>query len=177
MATTREITVDEMRQAVVGGNTYKGYKYQIWKLLEYGLANQERLQWLTPTAVVRLEELKADLSTVNGTRRRQRRKWTLLKNLLMACHDSPILDVPKLTPESYMEFMQSQRNPDGSLLKAKNYTTKTSALNHLFRCHNELEGYPPGFEPRLKTRKIGFERSSQFVPMPEKMPTLTVKSR
>ena len=148
-----------MRHAVVGGATYESYKYEIWKMLEHALANHNTIGWLTPTAKTKLEEIKIELQAINRVRQRQQRKWRWLKDFLMQCETSPIVDIAKLTPETYMQFLQSQRNADGSLLRAKAYQTKTSALFHLFRCHPGLEGYPEGFEDRLKTLKTGFLRT------------------
>ena len=34
MTTNHNINVDEMREAIVGGNTYYGYKYDIIKIIE-----------------------------------------------------------------------------------------------------------------------------------------------
>jgi len=153
-----QITIDDMRHAVVGGKTYNGYKYEIWKILQHGRANHHTLSWLTQPTVDRLDQIDAELGTIVRQKLRRRRKWELLKSLLMQCEEAPILDIPKLTPESYMEFLQAQRNPDGSLLKAKAYASKTSALHHLFCCHGGLEGYPDGFEARLKTLKTGLLR-------------------
>ena len=153
----QEITIEDMRQAVVGGATYAGYKYEIWKLLMHAHDNNDRIQWLTAHAFGCLNAIKAELNTLAG-RAMKRRKWQWLQQFLLDCDHTPIFNIPCVTPESYMQFLQSQRNSDGTLLKAKAYATKTSALHHLFRCHPGLETYPEGFEDRLKTLKTGFLR-------------------
>lgn len=149
-----------MRAAVIGGNTYNGYKYELWNILEYGCRIQNiNLHWLTTEGRDQFNMLKIAVDQAQGRVAKAAAKWNGLRRLLDHCHDNPLLQVDNVTPESYMDYLQSQREADGSFLRSGNYKSKTSALFHLFRCHPNLEGYPEGFEEKLKTLKIGFLRT------------------
>jgi hypothetical protein len=67
--------------------------------------------------------------------------------------------VENVTPEAFMEYLESLRNQrTGARLSKSQYGNKRAALHHLFRCHNGLDGYPDGFEDRLSNLMRGFLR-------------------
>jgi hypothetical protein len=148
-----------MRAAIIGGRTFNGYKYEIWNLLEHGRAKDEELNWLTDFAKARLNTLEEEMAAAHGRNAKSNVKWLGLKALLQDCHENAILNVPNVTPENYMEYVQAQREPDGRFRKPSNYRGRSSALHHIFCSHRELEGYPEGFEERLKTLRTGFLRT------------------
>jgi len=81
---------------------------------------------------------------IQGSRHQSRRKWALLREMLNDCHNNPILNIPSVTPTSYIQFIQGQRYANGTFFKAKVYGSKSATLHHLFCCHPRLEGYPEG---------------------------------
>jgi hypothetical protein len=120
------------------------------------------LNWFTPYASALLDEIHTELATIiQGSRHQSRRKWALLREMLNDCHNNPILNIPSVTPTSYIQFIQGQRYANGTFFKVKVYGSKSAALDHLFRCHPGLEGYPEGFEQELKTLKTGLMRVVQ----------------
>ena len=126
------ITIDQMHQAVVGGSTYKNYKYEIWKILQHGKANHNELKWLTPIAKTRLGAIETDVEGIQGKKAQAKCKWELLMEFLLQCDSQPISVIHNLTPESYMQYLQAPHDKNGSLLKTKAYAVKTASLHHLF---------------------------------------------
>ena len=95
----RLVSVAEMRHAVIGGKTYDGYKYELWRLFEYGREHPQ-LNWFTPYASALLDEMiHTELATIiQGSRHQSRRKWALLREMLNDCHNNPILNIPISNP-------------------------------------------------------------------------------
>ena len=151
----QEVTIQQMRQNIISDRTFEGYKGEIWRTQMHGHDNIP-LQWLTGTARDKITLIKHNIELARGRQAKAKAKWDGVQDMLGNCHESPIFRIDKVTPESYMTFLQSQRGEGGAFLKASNCQGKTSALFHLFRCHADLEGCPDGFEDRLKTLKTGF---------------------
>ena len=152
------VTIHQMQQNVITKKTYNGYKYNIWALLMHGYSNRNE-GWLTTHARRSISSILSQVERTQGASQKGKVKWDGLYIMLSEAKESPIIHIDRFTPEIYMTFLQGQRNLDGSFLKPSNYTGRSSSLRHLFRCHPDLEGYPPGFEERLKTLKTGFLRT------------------
>ena len=144
------VTIHQMQQNVITKKTYNGYKYNIWALLMHGYSNRNE-GWLTTHARRSISSILSQVERTQGASQKGKVKWDGLYIMLSEAKESPIIHIDRFTPEIYMTFLQGQRNLDGSFLKPSNYTGRSSSLRHLFRCHPDLEGYPPGFEERLKT--------------------------
>ena len=156
------ISVADMRAAVISGTTYHNYKHEIWRILEHGCANNDELGWITDGARLLIGLIKQQSAAASTRSQKAEIKWSNLKAMLDNCHGQPIMNVANITPKNYMEYLQSHRQEDGrSFHKQNYYASRTSALFHLFRCHDGLEGYPEGFEPQLKTLMTGLKRIIQ----------------
>ena len=151
------VTVQQMRAAVISGSTFNGYKYEIWRILQHGMANPS-LGWLTNSAKRNCRRIVQQIDRETNRSRRSDLQWSGLKGMLDNCHDSPILNVSSVTPADYMKYLQAARDTGGGFHKPSHYRGRTSALFHLFRCHRGLEGYPEGFEPQLSSLMTGFLR-------------------
>ena len=155
------VTIQAMRASVIGGSTLKSYRGEIWQLLQYAKENHATIGWLTTAARDQLAVIEFYIDRAHGRSPKCAAKWNGLEKMLHECHDTPVLNIGAVTPESYMMYLQGMRQADGTFYKPSYYIAKTAALHHLFRCHEGLEGYPEGFEPRLKTLKNGFLRTVQ----------------
>ena len=152
-----KVTIQQMQAAVISTGTFDGYKYEIWRLLQYALVVRNiQLQWLDTFARDQLHVINHNIEQARGRAAKAKVKCEGLRAMLDNCPESPILQVNNVTPENYMTFFQFQREEGGGFLKGSNYRGKSSTLFHLFRCHANLDGYPPGFEARLKVLRTGF---------------------
>ncbi len=156
------ITYDEMRLAMICGSTFDRYKYDIWRMLEYGLTHDEDVHWLTDHAKTQLMQIQVEIAPLRiGSSERASRQWSWLKKFLLDCEQHPILIIPNVTVRSFMEYLQTRRDNNGNLLKTTAYETKRSPLHHLFRCHPGLQSYPPGFKEEMDLLMGGFTRTVQ----------------
>lgn len=157
--TTTEVNVDEMREAIVGGNTYNGYKYSILQIIEAANSNEHLEGWLTLATEESFKSMLEEVETTGaGARQKKARKNEWVVQALRNCCEQPILNVDNCTAVSFMRWLQSSRDGDGQFLSKSGYGNKCAALHHLFRCHPAVGGYPPGFERELKSLKKGFFR-------------------
>jgi hypothetical protein len=85
------------------------------------------------------------------------REWTREK--LAHADTDPVLVVENVTPEGFMEHLESLRHQrTGGRLSKSQHGNKRAALHHLFRCHVGLDGCPDGFKDRLSNLMLGFAR-------------------
>jgi hypothetical protein len=148
-----------MRENIVGGATRVGYKTDIMAIVRWAYIHEPN--WLS-------EQFKHDfvVQTTHvegyGVRRRGAHFKDWISNKLRHADHAPILLVANVTPGAFMQYLKSLRNTrTGARLSKSAYGNKRSALNHLFRCHGGLEGYPAAFGQELASLFKGFTRVVQ----------------
>ena len=153
MTNTNNINVDEMREAIVGGNTYNGYKYDILKIIEDSYSNQHLEGWLTTGATESFKSLLDEIEN-DATRQQRLRKNEWVLQAVRNCREQPILNINNCTATAFMNWLQTVRDADGQFQSNKSaYGNRCAALHHLFRCHASMDGYPLAFEKGLKSLK------------------------
>jgi hypothetical protein len=150
------INVQEMSENIVGSTTFDGYKLSILEISAWAWENQDG--WLTEEYVADYENILLEVADMRARQRsRHLKEW--IRGKLASAGTHPIIVVENLTPERFMEYLDSLRNQrTGARLGKSQYGNKRAALHHLFRCHEGLDGYPAGFEDRLSNLMRGFTR-------------------
>lgn len=154
------IDVEEMSEAIVGGTTCSGYKYNLFKTIE--AACDKDLKhcldgWITPCTEESYESFLGELFEATASARDEgtkKNQWIF--HALRNCHNKSILNISLCRASSFMGWLQSVRNNKGQLLSKSAYGNRWAALHDLFRCHANMEGFPPIFEKELKSLKKGF---------------------
>jgi hypothetical protein len=150
------IEIQEMAENIVGGTTFNGYKLSILEISQWAWENQ--VGWLTEEYVAAYEEVLIEVADM-GIRARSSYLKDWVREKLARAETEPILVIENVTPERFMEYLESLRNQrTGARLSKSMYGNKRAALHHLFRCHEGLDGYPDGFEDRLSNLMRGFAR-------------------
>jgi len=67
----------------------------------------QQLNWFTLYASGRLDELRTELATIQGSRHQSRQKWAVLREMLDNCHHNPILNIPAVTPACTEDLMRA----------------------------------------------------------------------
>jgi hypothetical protein len=151
-----QINVQQMAENIVGRKTFDGYKLSIIEISAWAWVNQA--SWLTQEYIVDYEDVLLEVADM-GIRQRSRHLKEWIRGKLANAETVPILQVENVTPERFMEYLESLRHQrTGARLSRSQYGNKRAALHHLFRCHEGLAGYPDEFEERLSNLMRGFAR-------------------
>ena len=156
-----DITLDTVRDGVVSKKTLDMYGHESLTFLSWCQTN--RPDWLTAVGTGRLQRIKTRREG-ERTRAFQKRMYRQLKTLLRRCSSEPLLVLHRITPESFMDYVMSNRRDarrGGGYLGKSAYGNKRSAFNHLFRCHNR-RGFPEDFNSELGNLYRGFYRNITF---------------
>lgn len=150
------IDLQEMAENIVGATTFNGYKLSILEISAWAWENQ--VGWLTEEYVAEYEGVLLEVAHM-GIRARSSHLKEWVREKLANAEIRPILVIENVTPERFMEYLESLRHQrTGARLSKSQYGNKRAALHHLFRCHEGLDGYPDGFEDRLSNLMRGFAR-------------------
>jgi hypothetical protein len=150
------ITLQDMRDGVVGTVTKKSYLNEILTFIKWCRVHQPT--WLTTFCKDKMTEIE---ERVHGLRSqvRTRKIKDFVENLLRNAVNDPLICLDLITPEAYMLYIEQCRNArTKKYLSKSSYGGKRSALFHLFRLHNEI-GFPEAFQTRLKVLYKGFFRN------------------
>ena len=104
------------------------------------------------------DTFKLDVASITSKKQQSTRKQEWILSRLRRCSEQPILWIKNCKAEDFMEWLQSIQDSKGQRLCKSSYGNKIAALHHLFRCHPQLDGFPPKFEQELKVLKKGFFR-------------------
>jgi hypothetical protein len=152
------IDLQQMAENIVGRKTFDGYKLAILEISAWAWEHQDEDGWFTEDYLSAYEEVLLEVADMRVRQRSKHLKEWIREKLANAATD-PIIVVDNVTPERFMEYLESLRNHrTGARLGKSQYGNKRAALHHLFRCHEGLDGYPDGFEDRLSNLMRGFAR-------------------
>jgi hypothetical protein len=152
------ISMDFIRDAVVGEATLRSYTGDILQFLEWVLKN--KIEWLTNYGKAELQKMLEERCS-EGARVRSRRIKFKIQRLFRRALEQPLLHLDAVLPEDFMNFVRSLRHKKhGTFLGKSAYGNKRSALFHLFRMHNKV-GFSEDFQVELGNLYWGFYRRVQ----------------
>ena len=150
------ITIQDMRDGVVGTVTKKSYLNEIITFMNWCRVHQPT--WLTTFIKDKMTEFEARTYGLRSRVRNCKRK-AFVENLLRNAVNEPLACLELITPEAHMLHIEQCRNArTQKYLSKSSYGGKRSALFHFFRLHNEI-GFPEAFQTRLKVLYKGFFRN------------------
>jgi len=146
-----------IRDGVVAERMLMGYINDNLSFLNWSLNSGGNFDCLT---VYGKDQLAAIQILRNGEQSRafNARVRSEFKALLRNAHEEPIVNLDRITPDGYMEYLVSLHHLGrGGYLSKSSYGSKRAALYHLFRAHNRT-GMPPEFCNQLAVLYRGFYR-------------------
>ena len=151
-----DITIDAIRDGVVGNDTLRQYMSEIIKFLVW--CRSDKPDWLHPPATARLDAIlqRWDNERMRAYNTRMRQQ---IKSLLQAADTNPVLTVEAITPLGYMSYVMLRRHQGhGGYLSKSAYGSIRAALFHLFCLHNR-SGFSDSFRLELGNLFKVFYRS------------------
>ena len=148
-------SLDAIRYSIVGANTSRLYIGDIIQLLVW--MKDVHLDWVTQYGQVSIEAINAPRLGEHSLVAKCHIRAAFI-HLFRDCPSHPIVHLDMITPIKFMEYIRSAHSchTSGQLSKSA-FGNKRSALNHLFRFHNQV-GYSPDFRAELKNLFKGFNR-------------------
>ena len=148
------ITMETVRDNIVSESTTRSYIPDILNFLFW--CRQFMTDCLTQYCVDRIDAFIAEYPG-RDIRFLTCRSKERFKVMLRNASTTPLLIMERLNPQKFMSYIITLCRKDGGFLSKSSYGQKRSALNHLYRCHNNT-GFPTGYYDELSDLYNGFFR-------------------
>lgn len=156
------ITRQQIRDNIISTSTQTSYLPEILRFLFYCQTNPEVADLLTDYCVRQLDGYRL-AHPGRDTRYVVNRTKELFLEILQHAHTTPLIHLNLLKADTVVEYLATQRRPDGSPLQKSSYNLRISAISHLCRCH-DLKGYPNDIRDDLNNLKRGFFNTLNQIP-------------
>ena len=150
------ITLDDVRDSLVGPSTYRGYTGEILSFLKWCIIN--RRSWVTAHCIDVVSQLDGEPNEGEGRRAYKKRVKLEFEFALRNSRVDPLVNLDYINPEGFVSYIIPLRNGcTNNFLSRSSLGNKRAALNHLFRLHNRI-GYGESFRLELSGLYKGLYR-------------------